>query len=314
MRTTTIALIFSLAMSVVAQNTNSYFPQKMYEQTPNGGISFDVSKFDLSSLKNCKALIKQLKKKDSLSQYEELRTLYAIAACYDKLKKHDSTIYYLNKLMNIIEDDRYILVGNDFNNLKADSLKWQQIANRIEQSYLQLLKDNMDKELALKVFYLAIRFLRTMEYEEYSEQEQIPIEMEKIVDKQGLPLYSKVGNFASFYAARILWDSKKLPQYYPLIEDAFFKEEMIDTVLFMKITDRYMTRFMKKNQIYGTIFTSRGGSKEFILEPIESIDAVNKARREIGVTETLEEYAKKNRYLGYVIPEKYYEMQKKENE
>ena len=73
-----------------------------------------------------------------------------------------------------------------------------------------------------------------------------------------------------------------------------------------------MYRFMKKNQIYGTLFINYGVTEKFVLAPIESIDAVNKARREIGVTETLEEYAKKNPLN--VIPDRYYEMQKKRDE
>jgi hypothetical protein len=140
-----------------------------------------------------------------------------------------------------------------------------------------------------------------------SEHQNILKEMEKIVDKEGFPSFSRVGHYASYCVAYILWHSEKLPKYYPLIQTAFLEGEMIDTLLYMKISDVYMTNFMNKKQIYGTIFIQNKEGGKFILKSIESINAVNKARREIGVTETLEEYAKS--IQGYVIPEQYYEQQ-----
>jgi len=223
--TITITLIFLFSLCVNAQNNAS--PQKMYEQTPNRiEMLYNVNSFDLFLSGKYKALIKQMQRKDSSSEYyKELYTLYTIAACYDKLKKHDSTICYLTKFMDKARDDRYILIGNDFNNLKNNSLKWKLIVNRIEQSYLQLLGDNMDKELALKIFYLCIGRLRLMEDGAFNPSEDLKIieEMEKIVDKQGMPTYSNVGNYASCNAAHTLWYSEKLPQYYPLIQAAFLR-------------------------------------------------------------------------------------------
>jgi len=87
---------------------------------------------------------------------------------------------------------------------------------------------------------------------------------------------------------------------------------MRDTVLFMKISDTYSTRFMEKKQIYGTVFIYNGIAGKFVLDQIESIDAVNKARREIGVTETLEEYAKNKR--NHIIPEQYLEKKEEKDE
>ncbi len=123
--------------------------------------------------------------------------------------------------------------------------------------------------------------------------------VEKIVEQYGYPGKTLVGepeNIAVFYVIQHAPD--KIPQYYPLIEEAAKKGELP-----FRLTAMMLDRMLAdegKEQIYGTQIYSRritnketGKEENFMyVVPIKDPQNVNQRRKEAGFDTTVEENAK----------------------
>jgi len=125
------------------------------------------------------------------------------------------------------------------------------------------------------------------------------IKIEKIISKYGYPGKTLVGepeNTTAFYV--IQHNPDKIPQYYPIIEDAGKKRE-IPFRLTALMLDRKLAN-EGKEQIYGTqvygkkIMNKETGKQEYFsyVVPIKDPKNVNKLRMEAGFESTVEENAK----------------------
>lgn len=123
--------------------------------------------------------------------------------------------------------------------------------------------------------------------------------IEKIIVKNGYPGKTLVGepeNTAAFYI--IQHNPDKIPQYYPLIEEAGKKGE-IPFRLSAMMLDRKLAN-EGKEQIYGTqvygktITNKETGKQDFFryVVPINDPKNINKRRKEAGFDTTVEENAK----------------------
>lgn len=125
------------------------------------------------------------------------------------------------------------------------------------------------------------------------------IKIEKIIAKYGYPgktLVGEPGNTTAFYV--IQHNPTRIPQYYPVIEEAAKKGE-IPFRLSAMMLDRKLAN-EGKEQIYGTqvyrkkIVNKDTGKEEFFsyVVPIKDPENVNKLRKEAGFESTVEENAK----------------------
>ena len=122
------------------------------------------------------------------------------------------------------------------------------------------------------------------------------VKVERIIEKYGYPGKTLVGeptNKATWY---VIQHSKKIKDYFPLIKKAGKKEEIPMTLVAM-MEDR-MLMYDGKGQIYGTqgagrmIYDDNGNKKFFqFIWPIQDSKSVNKRRKRVGFTSTIEEYA-----------------------
>ncbi len=113
--------------------------------------------------------------------------------------------------------------------------------------------------------------------------------MAKIFDEKGYPGKSVVGEETQKVAWYVLQHSKEIPKYFPIIKKAGEEGELPMRLVAM-MEDRYL---MGKGepQIYGTQGQTMNG-KSYIW-PIADPENVNARRAEIGLTESIEEYAKR---------------------
>ena len=121
--------------------------------------------------------------------------------------------------------------------------------------------------------------------------------VERIIEKYGYPGKTLVGeptNKATWY---VIQHSKKINHYFPLIKKAGKKRE-IPMTLVAKMEDR-MLMYEGKEQVYGTqgagrmIYDENGNEKFFqFIWPIQDSKSVNKRRKDVGFTSTIEESAR----------------------
>jgi len=125
------------------------------------------------------------------------------------------------------------------------------------------------------------------------------VKIEKIIAKYGYPgktLVGEPGNTAAFYV--IQHNPDRIPQYYPVIEEAGKKGE-IPFRLSAMMLDRKLAN-EGKEQIYGTqvygkkILNKETGKEEFFsyVVPVKDPENVNKLRMAAGFESTIEENAK----------------------
>lgn len=256
------------------------------------------------------------------------KTYYRLAVSYAKLEKPDSAFYYLHKYIDVSKDDRLIIVDKDFDVLRADSTKWEQIISKIENLYLQQLAPSVDKELALKLFYMGIEDQKYRVY--LFALGQVPLdstgsfrilastkeidELGEIIKKHGFPTISKVGILGASNAFLILQHSDKIVKYYRKVKKVYKQGEM-DPLDFALITDRYLLDTHRK-QLYGTQLTRDRKSQKkypgkYILCPVKDFENVNERRKAIGFQSTVEEFVASWQDDRYIIPQEYYKKNRK---
>lgn len=117
--------------------------------------------------------------------------------------------------------------------------------------------------------------------------------IDKIIAKYGYPGKSLVGEPENTSAWYVIQHSNKIENYFPLIKKAGKKNELPKTLVAM-MEDRLLVQ-QDKEQIYGTQgsgFNTKNGWT-MVIHPIKNPEKVNKLRRKMGFTQTVEENAKR---------------------
>jgi hypothetical protein len=247
---------------------------------------------------------------------------YMIASNYARMGKIDSAFFHLEHYIEISRDDRPIIIDNSWNKLRKDTLRWQQIINKIESFYLKELAPNCNEELALELFYLGIydqkyRMYLPLSYQ-YDEEKKSDVETQEnsnirnkrfneILLQYGFPAISLVGKLGSMNAFLLLQHSGyDLRKNYPLLKKCYEAGEL-DTIWYAMATDRFLTHQGKK-QLYGTQFVQGTTSEKrypgkMVLWPVKDFKNINQRRKEMGFPDTIEENVRKSN--SYIPPEYY---------
>ena len=116
------------------------------------------------------------------------------------------------------------------------------------------------------------------------------IKIEKIIKEYGYPGKSLVGNKTNEVAWFVIQhaSAEKITEYLPLLRDATKKGNIPESLMAL-MEDRHLM-YQDKEQIYGTQGSTRGDFS--FIWPIKDHENVNKRRKEIGLNESIEEYAK----------------------
>jgi hypothetical protein len=125
------------------------------------------------------------------------------------------------------------------------------------------------------------------------------VKVEKIILKYGYPGKSLVGEPTNEAAWYVIQHSRKIAEYFLLIQKAGEDNEIPFTRVAM-MQDRLL-RYEGKEQIYGTqgageyILNKESGKQEFFyfIWPIKNPEKVNELRRKAGFTNTVEENSKR---------------------
>lgn len=129
--------------------------------------------------------------------------------------------------------------------------------------------------------------------------------IDKIIEKYGYPGKTLVGEPQNTSAWYVIQHSNKIEKYFPIIKKAGKKHEIPKTLVAM-MEDRLLMQ-KGKEQIYGTQgsgFNTKDGWI-MIIHPIRNPEKVNKLRKKIGFTNTVEENAKRLgiEYKTYTLDE-----------
>jgi hypothetical protein len=136
------------------------------------------------------------------------------------------------------------------------------------------------------------------------------IRVEEIIAKYGYPGKTLVGEPTNEAAWYVIQHSKKIANYFPIIQEAGSSNE-IPFVKVAMMQDRMLMQ-EGKEQLYGSqvagenILNPKTGTKEFwyFVWPVQHPESVNELRKEAGFTTTIEENAKR---LG--VEYKHYTLQ-----
>ena len=302
------------------QNSNIPKCEKLYHENPQEIVIYrSDSLFLCGEYENAKQFNLNNLNDTSLGQYYLYRSVYRLANSYSKLGEIDSAFYYLNILVNNSCDDRIIFVDKNFDTLRTYEKQWNDLKQKIEHGFIENIGIIKDTNLAIELFYLGILDQKYRVYlpslgqyskedgKKYLENEEyLGEKYQKILKEKGLPTLSMVGKFSSIQFFLMIQHSMDKSKYYKLVKKAWKKGDY-DSVSYAMLTDRVLMEDDKK-QIYGTQFTKRSDDKKysdkFVLWPVEDFKNVNKRRKEMGFTSTVEEYAK--RFPDSIIPEEYY--------
>ena len=137
------------------------------------------------------------------------------------------------------------------------------------------------------------------------------IRIEKIIAKYGYPGKTLVGEPTNEAAWYVIQHSKKIADYFPMIQEAGASNEIPFTKVAM-MHDRMLMQ-EGKEQVYGTqvsgenVLNVTTGQKEFwyYVWPVQHPESVNELRKEAGFTTTVEENAKRLgvEYKHYTLAE-----------
>jgi hypothetical protein len=243
---------------------------------------------------------------------------YRLAVNYASLHQKDSAYNNLHRYIDISADDRAVVVDPAFEELRKDSIKWQQVLYRIEQGYLDCLDSSYNFEWALKLFYLGIedqkyRFYYSVWHEPWEGDQWYDLEVAKeqqfknLFAQYGFPTISKVGKHASQAAFTLIQHGSPCRQYYSAVKQAYNNHDFLPAH-YAKVIDRWRAEH-RKRQLYGTSWIKSNKTKKkygdvFILEPVRDFKNLNKRRFELGLPSI--EDRKKTLGDDYLIPDKYY--------
>jgi hypothetical protein len=137
------------------------------------------------------------------------------------------------------------------------------------------------------------------------------IRVDEIIAKYGYPGKSLVGEPTNEVAWSVIQHSKKIANYFQMIQEAGSSNELPFTKVAM-MQDRIMMK-EGKEQLYGTQISKQDRINEatakkeswYCVWPIQNAASVNELRKEAGFLTTVEEYAKSMgvEYKNYTIAE-----------
>jgi len=273
------------------------------------------TRYDESKVFNFKILA------DSTSNIKDVyKSVYRIAVCCANLNQVDSAFYYLDLYVKYSPDDMVLFVDTNFNMLKSYK-KWENLKQKIELSFLENIGEIKDTNLALRLFYLGIEdqkyriILFTLnQYRDEDRKKSIESDYAlqdtciKIIEKYGIPTISMVGAYSSrcFFYVLQHTEFEVMNKYYPLVKKVWEKGDY-SSISYAMLTDRVL-KYKEKKQIYGTQLTWSTADKkypsQYYLYPVKDFNNVNKRRKEMGFTTTVEENVK--RFPNGFIPKEYY--------
>lgn len=315
-----LLILFVSNFSFAQKNSNIPKCEKLYHKNPQEIVVYKSdSLFLLGEYENSKEFNLNNINDTSLGQYYLYRSVYRLANSYSKLGEIDSAFYYLNILVNNSCDDRIIFVDKNFDTLRAYEKQWNDLKQKIKNSFVENIGTIKDTNLAIELFYLGILDQKYRVYlpslgqyskedgKKYIENEEyLGEKYQKIIKETGLPTLSMVGKFSSIQFFLMIQHSMDKRKYYKLVKKAWGKGDY-DSVSYAMLTDRVLMERDKK-QIYGTQLSSRSDEKKYpgklILYPVKDFKNVNKRRKKMGFKETVEEYVKF--FSNGFIPEEYY--------
>ncbi len=258
----------------------------------------------------------------TLKHFQVSYAIYMISIANILLGKIDSAYYYLDKFVNTSFDDRVIFVDRNLDTLKHYSDRWNSLVNKVEQKFVENIGVIKDTNLAIRLFYLGIEdqkyrtilsFLRQYteedNYKAVTSHYALQDSCMNIINQYGVPTISMVGQFASnkFFLLIQHSEPKTQDKYYKLVKKAWKKGDF-DSISYAMLTDRVLMG-KKKKQIYGTQLIKRSNDKKYpnqlYLYPVKDFKNLNKRRKKIGFTETIEDWIK--RQPEAFIPKEYYE-------
>jgi hypothetical protein len=306
---------------------------KIYETNP--AIVNSIIKVALYKAGDYWGVIHKLTEKDTL----RVRDLYNIAASYDKLNMPDETLHYLYRFMEISKDDREILAGNDFPNLRSHPDKWEKVTQCIDSLFLSVIGNVENRELALKIFHINVDRCKTTLFfmsgdtvVTYSAiigkkiEASAPayiIETEKILKEYGFPTEKMIGRYGVFQVYDVVHHTTLLDLYYRKVVKKAFEEGALDSILYALMTDRVLTHKDKK-QIYGTQWMMYNAAPKnkfgkyvkkypdtYLLLPVKDFANLNERRKQMGFTDTIEEMMEGYKKDNYFIPPEYYKTKSK---
>jgi hypothetical protein len=293
-------------VALFSQQTGYKYYEQSYISIPKTDSLYRVGEY-------LKSIEYNLARIDSLGNFPK-KLNYIIAQDYSLLGNEDSAFYYLNKYIDLgPQDYRSVFIDEDFELLKKNKKKWNNIITRIENIYLMELDSSMNKDLAIKLFRIEIeeqkigftmvscrrKNLPTIK-EKRKQNLMAQKEVNKIIKKYGFPTPSMVGQTASDIVWDIIQHSLIEDKHYYMVRKAYengdFRPEH-----YAFLTDRWLVQNGKK-QIYGTQFSKKQNEPFLKLNEVEDFKNLNKRREGMGLS-PIEEYAKK---INGHIPEEYY--------
>lgn len=312
---------------------------KVYEKECCGGRIIVPTRDSLIEKKHYEKSLSMLLQMQGATKRLELSRLYNIAVNYSMLGNVDSAFNYLFKYVDSSRDDRVIIVDNRFDTLKQFK-RWDSLIEKIEYYYIRDLKPDINKDLALELFYLGIEdqkyrvYIPTLDFSQFphithdtsadgtitiSARTEITDDdinaLAAIIKKYGFPSISMVGMLGSTNAFLVLQHSFKIKKYYKLVRMLHEKGDF-DSYNFALLTDRLLGDTYKE-QIYGSQlcdYYKCHGRKidkkypgKFILCPVKDFKNINERRKQLGMDETVEEYVKGFNDTNFIIPIEYYD-------
>ncbi|PKV52609.1 putative membrane protein YphA (DoxX/SURF4 family) [Aquimarina sp. MAR_2010_214] len=119
--------------------------------------------------------------------------------------------------------------------------------------------------------------------------------IEEVFKKYGYPGKTLVGEGTNIAAWLVIQHSDKIGAYLPLIKEAGEKGEL-DKKSVAMMEDRYLVQ-QGLEQIYGSQVVNLKSNS--LIWPIKDAESVNERRKEVGFTETIEEYSERLLGISY---------------
>jgi tetratricopeptide (TPR) repeat protein len=248
-----------------------------------------------------------------LSAYKKNPTnsanIYNMACCYALLKNNDSAFYFLDKAIELGQDDGWALADCDLRTLHGDK-RWKELENKLEKIYRQkntAINANLGWEIANMYFTdqapknaSHIIFLKYgMNSPQMDSVDRViantdslnMLQLERIFNTYGWTGKHLVGEESANNAFIIILHAPLTYQkkYFDTIKMAVDKGDLSKNSL-AYLTDKILTKEGKK-QLYGTQLKYSHETKSYKFKPIEDEKNVNERRKLVGLG-PIEDYAK----------------------
>lgn len=235
--------------------------------------------------------------------------IYNLACCYALLKNKDSAFYYLNKSIDLGQDEGWAVADCDLFNLHEDT-RWGEIENKLENIY----KEKNSKINTQLGWDIAKMFFKDQAHKAASDNIMkkygIPspqmdscnrvignvdslniLALEKIFDKYGWTNKELIGLEGSERVFIIILHAPLIYQvkYFEMVKNAVGQGDLQKSSI-AYLTDKILIKEGKK-QLYGTQLKYSHQTKSYEFKPIEDENNVNNRRKEYGLG-PIEDYAK----------------------